>query len=73
MREERGKGKENKKKITIVVCTLIYLRWYYSFMPNILAFRTPHESDFLVFCVSNAKYLAFDTLDGNALIYMMLL
>ena len=37
-------------------------------MPNILAFRTPHESDFLVFGVSNAKYLAFDTPDENALI-----
>ena len=36
-------------------------------MPIFLAFRTPHESGFLVFGVSNAKYLAFDTLDENAL------
>ena len=36
-------------------------------MPNILAFTTPDKSGFLVFGVSNAKYLAFDTPDGNAL------
>ena len=36
-------------------------------MPNILAFRTPDESGFLVFGVSYVKYLAFDTSDGNAL------
>ena len=35
-------------------------------MPNILAFKTSNESDFLVFGMSNAKYLAFDTPDGNA-------
>ena len=32
-------------------------------MPNILVFRTPDGSGFLVFGVSNVKYLAFD---GNA-------
>ena len=32
-----------------------------------MAFKTFHERDFLVFNVSNAKYLAFDTLDENAL------
>ena len=37
-------------------------------MPNILAFRTPDVNDFLVFGVSNAKYLTFDTPNGNALI-----
>ena len=36
-------------------------------MPNILAFIMPDENGFLVFGVSNAKYLAFDTPDGNAL------
>ena len=36
-------------------------------MPNILAFKTPDESSFLVFGVPNAKYLAFDTLDASAL------
>ena len=32
-----------------------------------MAFRTSHERDFLVFGVSNAKYLAFDALDENVL------
>ena len=36
---------------------------------NFLAFNTPHDSLFLVFGVSNAKYLAFGTLDGNALVH----
>ena len=36
-------------------------------MSNIMAFKTLYESDFLEFDVSNAKYLTFDTLDGNAL------
>lgn len=36
-------------------------------MSNILAFSTLHESGFLVFGVSNVKYLAFDTRDENAL------
>ena len=36
-------------------------------MPNIMAFKTPDESGFLVFGVSNAKYLAFDKPDENAL------
>ena len=42
-------------------------------MPNILAFKTPDDGDFLVFGVSNAKYLAFDTLDRNVLIYIYLI
>ena len=44
------------------------LRLHCSSMPNIMAFKTLDESSFLEFDVSNAKYLAFDTLDGNALI-----
>ena len=36
-------------------------------MPNILTFRTPIMSGFLVYGVPNAKYLAFDTPNGNAL------
>ena len=46
---------------------LPYLRLYCLLIQNILAFRKPVESGFLVFGVSNAKYLAFDTPDGNAL------
>ena len=44
------------------------LRLRYSSIPNIMAFKTPDESGFLVFGVSNVKYLAFNTLDENALI-----
>ena len=44
------------------------MRRYCSLVPNFLAFRTPHESGFLVFGVSNAKYLAFDIPDESALI-----
>ena len=32
-----------------------------------MAYRTSHVKDFLVFGVPNAKYLAFDTPDENAL------
>ena len=34
-------------------------------MLNILAFNTLDVSDFLIFNVSNVKYLVFDTPDGN--------
>ena len=37
-----------------------------------MAFKTLDESGFLEFGVSNAKYLTFDTLDGNALMLMLL-
>ena len=42
---------------------------YCSFVPNVLAFKTPTVGCFLVFGVSNAKYLTFGTLDGNALTF----
>ena len=70
MREEREKRKENKnnKTFTFSVRMLSFLRWYCSLMPNILTFRTPDVSGFLVFGMPNAKYLAFNTPDRNALI-----
>ena len=43
------------------------LRFHCSSMPNIMAFKTLDGGAFLEFAVSNAKYLAFDTLDGNTL------
>ena len=36
-------------------------------MPKVLRFEISYEGWFLVFGVPNAKYLAFDTLDGNVL------
>ena len=47
--------------------TVLFLERNCSYVPNVLAFGTPHERGFLVFDVPNAKYLAFDTLDENAL------
>ena len=43
------------------------MRLYYSMSQNLLAFNTPHDGLFLVFDVSNVKYLTFRTFDGNAL------
>ena len=39
------------------------MEWYGSCVPNIIALKTSHSRDFLVFGVPNAKYLAFGTLD----------
>ena len=55
-----------KKKI-VKILQFMNLRLHCSSMPNILAFKTPDESSFLVFGVPNAKYLAFDTPDASAL------
>ena len=38
-------------------------------MQNIIAFKTLDESGFLEFGMLTAKYLTFDTLDGNTLIF----
>ena len=46
---------------------------YYSYVLNIMAYRTSHDShvrDFLVFGVPNTKYLAFGTPDENALMFL---
>ena len=43
------------------------LRPHYSLMPKIMAFTMFDGSAFLEVRVSNAKYLAFDNLDKNAL------
>ena len=47
--------------------TVLFLERNCSYVPNVLAFGTPHERGFLVFGVPNAKYLAFGTPDKNAL------
>ena len=52
----------------ICVRTIPNLEQYCSLVPNVLAFKTPAIRCFLVFGVSNAKYLAFGTPNGNALI-----
>ena len=37
-------------------------------MPNILGFKTPNYGGFLVFSMSNVKYLTFDTPNRNTLL-----
>ena len=59
----------NKKIInaySILIQTMPKMRAYCSMSQNFSTFSTPHDALFLVFGVSNAKYLAFGTLD-NAL------
>ena len=51
----------------ILVRTVLKMRAYCSMSQNFSTFSTPHDALFLVFSVSNAKYLAFDTSDENAL------
>ena len=46
---------------------ILFLERNCSYVPNVLAFGTPHERGFLVFGVPNAKYLTFGTPDENAL------
>ena len=48
-------------------CTVLFLEQNCLYVPNVLAFGTPHERGFLVLGVPNAKYLAFGTPDENAL------
>ena len=49
------------------VRTVPKMERYYSRVSKFIGFRTPHEKGFLVFSVTNAKYLAFGTLDSDAL------
>ena len=58
----------NKKIINadgILVRTVSRMRAYCSMSHNFSTFNTPHDALFLVFSVSNAKYLAFGTPDEN--------
>ena len=61
----------NKKIINtyaIFIRIVPKMRTYCSMSQNFLAFSKHHDALFLVFGVPNAKYLAFGTLDENALI-----
>ena len=51
----------------MLFCSVPKLRRYYSMSQNFDTFNTPYDTLFLVFGVSNAKYLAFGTPDGDAL------
>ena len=60
-------NKQIIKKFGMDVRTVSYLRRYCSYVPKFLAFETSHEAHILGFGVPNAKYLAFDTPNENAL------
>ena len=47
--------------------TIPKMKRYCSRVSKFIGYRTPHEKGFLVFGMPNAKYLAFGTLDENAL------
>ena len=84
MEEREGKEKENNSKkrkralrnkkiiylLQLVNSAVSNLRSHYSLMPKIMAFTMFDGSAFLEVGVSNAKYLAFNTLDKNALSIM---
>ena len=52
----------------IDVCTVSYLRRYYSYVSNFLRSGRADEGWFLMFGVQNAKYMAFGTPDKSALL-----
>ena len=52
-------------------CTVPNLSRYCSMCQNFDTFDTPHEAWIVVFSVSNAKYLAFDTPNGSALMMIV--
>ena len=60
-------NKQIIKNFGIDVRIVSYLRRYCSMLQNFNTFETPHEASIVVFGVSNAKYLAFDTLNENTI------
>ena len=66
-KSKRKRVNELKKKISIFIYTVPKMERYYSCVVKIITFGTSHKRGFLVFGMSNAKYLAFGTPDGNAL------
>ena len=67
--EEKGERNRIKKKFNDCVRTVPNLDWYRSSMLNCLAFKTSYVIGFLIFDVSNVKYLflAFGTPNISAL------
>ena len=64
---------ERGEKICIKTCynTFLLVDIYCSMSLKILGFSTTHEVWFFVFCVLNAKDLAFSTLDTDALLLFL--
>ena len=55
------------KKFATCYSAVSYMEPYCSMLQKNLRFGTSHKAWILVFGMSNAKYLVFDTPDGNAL------
>ena len=64
---------ERGEKICIKTCynTFLLVDIYCSMLLKILGFSTTHEVWFFVFCLLNAKDLAFSTLDTDALLLFL--
>ena len=69
---EKKVNKIIKSNYSIFVCMLSYLKAYCSMSQSFETFSIPYEGLFLVFGVPNAKYLAFDTLDEDALSLLLI-
>ena len=81
-REEKGhdKGRERRKKVkerkwkwmifflSIFIRTVLKIEWYYLCVQKIMIFGTTYGRGFLVFDMSNVKYLTFGTSDKNAVL-----
>ena len=69
--EKQQREREGERSLinnySIFVHTISLIGLCSSKCQNYLAFDTSHEACFLVFGVSNAKYLALSTFDTNAL------
>ena len=66
-KSKRKREEMNKKKISIFIRIVPKMEQYCSCVVKIITFGTSHERGFLMFGVPNAKYLTFDTPNGNAL------
>ena len=66
-RDMRGERKGFFFFFCICICIVPNLEWYCSSILNVLTFKTSYVWSFLVFGVSNVKYLVFNILDASAL------
>ena len=67
LRGEKKLNKKIKNTYAILFRTMPKLSWYCSMLQNFNTFGTLHEAWIVVFGMSNAKYLSFDTPDSSAL------
>ena len=66
-RERESEGIYEREKVNKQIIKFFEMKPHCSMLQKNLRFGTSHEPWILMFGVSNAKYLTFDTLDSNAL------